>query len=233
MPVRSRHTNRKKNGKLLPVLAIFFVLGILGSFGSDKDDNKGVEPSGNTSSQTIERASVAQTADTKQDTEERVREFLESDFQFIMAEFQQINTQITVTGTMEGISDREDQSNAPENWDQTQRSMISAQARMRDILNSYSGNTTLSLQDLGGEPMLLIQNGIITYDKYKVDEPEPEPEPEPSSNETISDSESYVWVTSDGSKYHYSSSCSNMKNPSQIKLSTAIASGRTACSKCA
>lgn len=41
-----------------------------------------------------------------------------------------------------------------------------------------------------------------------------------------------VWVSKSGSKYHSKSSCSNMKNPSQISLDTAKSRGLGACSKC-
>lgn len=41
-----------------------------------------------------------------------------------------------------------------------------------------------------------------------------------------------VWVSKTGKKYHYSSTCSNMKNPSQISLSAAESRGLTPCSKC-
>ncbi len=43
---------------------------------------------------------------------------------------------------------------------------------------------------------------------------------------------SMVWVTASGTKYHRTSTCSNMKNPSYISLSAAKASGRGPCSKC-
>lgn len=43
---------------------------------------------------------------------------------------------------------------------------------------------------------------------------------------------SMVWIPQSGSKYHSSSSCSNMKNPSQVPLEQAIANGYTACKKC-
>jgi len=42
----------------------------------------------------------------------------------------------------------------------------------------------------------------------------------------------YVWVPRTGKKYHYSKSCSNMRNPSKITKSEAIKRGYTACSKC-
>lgn len=42
-----------------------------------------------------------------------------------------------------------------------------------------------------------------------------------------------VWIpTNGGSKYHSRSSCSGMKNPQQVTLAQAKASGYTACSKC-
>lgn len=51
-----------------------------------------------------------------------------------------------------------------------------------------------------------------------------------SSKQTSSSS--YVWIPRTGSKYHSRSSCSNMKNPSKVKKSNAIARGYTPCSKC-
>lgn len=44
--------------------------------------------------------------------------------------------------------------------------------------------------------------------------------------------ESMVWIPRTGSKYHSRSSCSNMKNPSQVPLSQAQASGYEPCKKC-
>lgn len=41
-----------------------------------------------------------------------------------------------------------------------------------------------------------------------------------------------VWVPASGSKYHKSSSCSGMKNPSQVSLSDAESRGYTPCKKC-
>ena len=44
--------------------------------------------------------------------------------------------------------------------------------------------------------------------------------------------ESMVWIPKTGKKYHSKSSCSNMKNPSHVSLSTAKSRGFTPCSKC-
>lgn len=41
-----------------------------------------------------------------------------------------------------------------------------------------------------------------------------------------------VWIPSSGTKYHSSSSCSNMKSPRQVTLEYALAHGYTDCSKC-
>ena len=41
-----------------------------------------------------------------------------------------------------------------------------------------------------------------------------------------------VWCSRTGSKYHYSSSCSGMKNPVAMTLQQAVDSGRQPCSKC-
>lgn len=57
----------------------------------------------------------------------------------------------------------------------------------------------------------------------------PEPTLEP---ETTPASEPMVWIPQHGAKYHSSSTCSNMIDPSQVTLSDAIAWGYTACSKC-
>lgn len=51
-----------------------------------------------------------------------------------------------------------------------------------------------------------------------------------SSKQTSSSS--YVWIPRTGSKYHSRSSCSNMKNPSKVKKSDAIARGYEPCSRC-
>lgn len=44
--------------------------------------------------------------------------------------------------------------------------------------------------------------------------------------------ETMVWTPSSGSKYHRSSSCSNMKNPSQVTLEKAQRLGYEPCKKC-
>jgi len=48
-----------------------------------------------------------------------------------------------------------------------------------------------------------------------------------------SSSGTMVWIPKTGSKYHYRSSCSNMKNPTQVTLEEAIRRGYEPCKKCA
>lgn len=61
--------------------------------------------------------------------------------------------------------------------------------------------------------------------------PDPTPEPEPTPEPTPTP-EPMVWIPQSGTKYHRSSTCSNMTNPSQVTLSDAIAWGYTACGRC-
>lgn len=49
----------------------------------------------------------------------------------------------------------------------------------------------------------------------------------------VTDNAVYVWIpTKGGSKYHATSTCSNMKNPVQILLETALASDYEPCKRC-
>lgn len=44
--------------------------------------------------------------------------------------------------------------------------------------------------------------------------------------------EDYVWCTTNGSKYHSSAGCSNMKSPTQLSLLEALEAGLNPCGKC-
>lgn len=55
---------------------------------------------------------------------------------------------------------------------------------------------------------------------------------EESSQEQQQPQEQMVWVSQSGSKYHSNSSCSNMKNPTQITISEAQNRGLEPCKKC-
>lgn len=49
---------------------------------------------------------------------------------------------------------------------------------------------------------------------------------------TTKPTEQMVWVPSSGSKYHKTSTCSNMSNPKEVTLSYAEANGFTPCKRC-
>lgn len=57
-----------------------------------------------------------------------------------------------------------------------------------------------------------------------------DPEPQPTAQ--TEQRSGMVWVSQSGSKYHSKSSCSGMKNPSQISLSEAQSRGYTPCKRC-
>lgn len=68
--------------------------------------------------------------------------------------------------------------------------------------------------------------------------PEPTPTPEPTPEPTVAPTpeptpeEPMVWIPTSGSKYHRNSSCSNMKNPTQVTKSEAERRGYDPCKKC-
>lgn len=54
----------------------------------------------------------------------------------------------------------------------------------------------------------------------------------PSTASSTQPTEEMVWIPATGSKYHRNSSCSNMKNPSQVSKDEAISRGYEPCKKC-
>ena len=58
------------------------------------------------------------------------------------------------------------------------------------------------------------------------------PTTKPTTKPTTTPVADMVWIPKTGSKYHRSSSCSNMKNPSQVTKSQAISQGYEPCKKC-
>lgn len=53
-----------------------------------------------------------------------------------------------------------------------------------------------------------------------------------AADDYVDSDEIYVWVSKSGKKYHYSPSCSNMKNPSEVTLDEALSRGLEPCKKC-
>ena len=49
---------------------------------------------------------------------------------------------------------------------------------------------------------------------------------------TTKPTEQMVWIPSSGSKYHKTSTCSNMSNPKEVTLSYAEVNGFTPCKRC-
>lgn len=82
-------------------------------------------------------------------------------------------------------------------------------------------------------PEAMVQEVVqpVTIPEPVVPVPVLDPEPEPTPAEEVYSGGS-VWIPQSGSKHHSSSSCSGMKNPSQVSLSDAQSRGYTACSKC-
>lgn len=58
------------------------------------------------------------------------------------------------------------------------------------------------------------------------------PSPEPSPSPATKGSGNMVWIPQSGSKYHKTSDCSGMKNPSQVTKAEAERQGYTPCKRC-
>lgn len=156
--------------------------------------------------------------------QDQARECLSEEFQLELLDITSDAgiSQYVVTAT--GVNNCEDQTEAPENWEDIQQNLISAQARIVSELEEDSQKTALILVDSQGQRLLVCRAGVIKQDRYN-DKATITPSGTSSGERT-------VWVTNSGSRYHYDYDCSNMKNPRSISLSDAIAKGYTACSKC-
>lgn len=79
----------------------------------------------------------------------------------------------------------------------------------------------------------IADNKIQTKTVEQPRQPETQSTQQNETREQITNQkENMVWLSRTGKKYHSNSSCSNMKNSSQVTLSQAQAQGRTPCSKC-
>lgn len=127
-----------------------------------------------------------------------------------------------------GISDADDLSSAPDNWEEVKQSLVSSyEAAVQEVSDSYNGGIVIYLRDSLGNNLLTCLNEEITYDKFAV-----ETGKQKTDLDTANSDERRVWVTSSGDKYHNKSTCSNMRNPYTIPVSEAILHGYTMCSKC-
>lgn len=88
-----------------------------------------------------------------------------------------------------------------------------------------AANSPIYRTDLNDTVLLEVTNDVIKYNSKAI------------SNDAVSndvaDNSTIVYVTSTGTKYHFDSSCSNMKTPMAKCLNEAVSLGYTACSKCA
>lgn len=227
---------KRRSGCLLQILAVPFILLVIGVIVTPKDkidDNQGgnwsvSQPADSSSKQEGNQTGNVNTKPNIEEVKDKASLFLSESFQLNLIGLEDKAMHYEMKVTSEGISDREDQSQVPENWNNFQLYFVSAQARMADEIEVESDKAMLILVDSNDDMMLSVKGGIITYNKYKEETVEQE-----KPNETITKpTERTVWVTSSGKKYHYSSTCSGMKNPSSISLSTAKSKGYTACSKC-
>ena len=57
-------------------------------------------------------------------------------------------------------------------------------------------------------------------------------ESEPTESESESNSDTTVWISENGTKYHTSATCSGMKEPTSLPLTDAQQQGYTACKRC-
>lgn len=156
--------------------------------------------------------------------EERARAYLSEEFNLELVDVKVDASIYQFVVTAAGISDREDQTEAPENWEDIQQDLISAQSSTAKELGMSDQETALVLVDSQNERMLVCRSGVVKQDRY-----DNRAMLTPSGTQT---GEQRVWVTSSGKKYHYSSTCSGMKSPRSMSISEALASGYAPCDKC-
>lgn len=109
-----------------------------------------------------------------------------------------------------------------DNFDEAVAEQSAQQASMALKDGLGLGYAVVYLQDDEGSNIITVLNGKTTYNALISDTEE-------TGNEVY---DPLVWVSASGTKYHSSSSCSNMSNPTQMTLSSAISAGYTACQKC-
>lgn len=95
-----------------------------------------------------------------------------------------------------------------------------------DIVFTSDGTTVTAATERGAADQKIMTAGNEALQPTTEPTPETEPEPEPAVQETL------VWIPNSGKKYHSSSGCSGMKNPSQVTVSQAESMGYEPCKKC-
>lgn len=194
------------------------------------------------------KASAPATPDPEQ-LEELARTYLADTFQLELDSFRLVSG-IEATIFVPGVSDQEDPSQAPEDWEDIQQRMVSAQEQLSEVLEMPNASSRLLVRDAGGKQILSVQQGRVNYDDFKAHprpEPKPEPEPEPSliltpppvqSSDSTQNSDGQSWGdssttneitgnlsrtaywTTGGKSYHFSSSCPSLSRSKNIKSGT-------------
>lgn len=167
-----------------PVVALVAVVAIFGG-GSDKEENQqGPEtPSRSVSAKSTPDESEGPTA------EEIAQDYLSKQFELNLTDFKESFSKFEITVSVDGVSDRSDQTEAPDGWQDIQLRMISAQARMSEKLEEPKKETKLYLRDSADDLMLSVQGGRITFDKYEKKEEPPAPPDTQEPNDDTSSSE--------------------------------------------
>lgn len=100
--------------------------------------------------------------------------------------------------------------------------------------NKELSDQKAELESQLAEKTSALEAALVDLEKLSTQTGSPAPS-NSSSNSTSNDSsgsESMVYIPKTGSKYHRTSTCSNMKNPNQVTKSQAISMGYGRCSKC-
>lgn len=221
--------HRKKSvSKFSPVLVVFAcIILIIGLFMPKKSQKPAVDastppPPADLTAGDDTRAPVQAPPDIEQ-LEQTARTYLADTFQLELASLR-MNGGLEATISVPGVSDQEDQEQAPDNWADIQQSMISAQVRLPEALEMPDTSSILLVRDAGGKLILSVQKGHVSYDAYK-------PTPETPSNSGDSNAV-YVWLPKTGDKYHTVSDCSGMVDPTRVTQEEAISRGFTRCDNC-
>lgn len=170
-----------------------------------------------------------------EEKEALARTVLADQFNLELSDFQRVGTHFEMTVFSDSAKAGDEQT--PENWKETQRLFVSAQASVRDAFTDFNSPLLLHLVDSDGNILLTVSNGRITYDLYQesTPTPTPTPTPEPASTPTMirgHSSDTIVYVSNSSSTIHSVHDCSGMKNYREMTLGEADARGYKYCPNC-
>lgn len=119
-------------------------------------------------------------------------------------------------------------------WTSSNKKVATVDSRGK-ITGKQSGTATITLK---------MKSGVQATCKINVTKPKYSTNSKPSTSysggsgshssgsNTTTPSSGYVWIPNTGSKYHKTSTCSGMKDPSKVTVEEAKSYGYTPCSKC-